>query len=295
MDLDMFTHLGEWTGNDWSNFFTILGGLAIIVGAIWTGIQFIRRRIARLEENIKANVQIMLQNEMAQTLQPMVEAAVSRELRMQRDTLARLETGIAHITHDMGLAQATIDGLRENREHLAQLHQTVQDVSNKAEVGYRYVRYLQQGNTLTKMRIAAKGAAWCQQAVTTQHMSDGPDKAIQEKTLFDTLLDICEPVIANAVVNESQTLTPADPGYAGIVDAYATKAGIESSPWPEREQALHERLTVSCVKNLQGEMYSFLPAAPGNTPPDFYTQIVKICTFAVMSDIVALKRGTPLP
>ena len=56
MDLDMFSHLGEWTGNDWSNFFTILGGLAIIVGAIWTGIQFIRRRIARLEENIKANV-----------------------------------------------------------------------------------------------------------------------------------------------------------------------------------------------------------------------------------------------
>jgi hypothetical protein len=265
------------------------------VGAIWTGVLFIRRRIARLEENIKANVQTMLQNEMAQTLQPMVEAEVSRELRTQRDTLAHMDTGIAHITRDMGLAQATIDGLRENREHLVQLHQTVQDVSKKAEVSYRYVRYLQQGNTLSKMRIAAKGAAWCQQALATQNMSDGPDKGIQEKTLFNSLLDICEPVIANAVVNESQTLTPADPGYVGIVDAYVTKSGIRSSPWPEREQALHERLTVSCVKNLQGEMYSFLPSAPGNAPPDFYTQIVKICTFAVMSDIVALKRGTPLP
>src|SRR5215213_4456184 len=159
MGLDMFSHLGEWTGDDWSNFFTILGGIAFIVGAIWTGVLFIRRRIARLEENIKANVQTMLQNETTQTLQSMVEAAVSRELRMHRDTLAHMDTGIAHITHNMGLAQATIDGLREHREHLAQLHQTVREVSKKAEVGYRYVRYLQQGNTLSKMRIAAKGAA----------------------------------------------------------------------------------------------------------------------------------------
>src|SRR5215217_3439427 len=283
MDLDMFSHLGEWTGDDWSNFFTILGGIAFILGAIWTGILFIRRRIARLEENIKANMQTMLRNETAQTLQPMVEAAVSRELRAQRDTVGQMESGVAQIRREMGLAQATIDGLRANREDLAQLHQTVREVSEKAEVGYRYVRYLQHGNTLTQMRIAAKGAEWCQQAVTTQTMPDGPDKTAQEKLLFNNLLDICEPVIANAVVNESQALTPADPGYAGIIDAYASTSGIGSASWPEREQIFHNRLTDRCVKSLRGEMYSFLPPAPGETPPDFYTHIVKICTIAIMS------------
>jgi hypothetical protein len=295
MDLDMFRRLGEWTGDDWSNFFTILGGIAFIVGAIWTGILFIRRRIATLEENIKANVRTMLHNETTQTLQPLVEAVVSRELRTQRDALSQTEAGLVQIRREMGLSQATIDGLRENREQLATLHQTVQDISKKAEVGYRYVRYLQEENQLIKMRIAAKGSEWRQQAITFQNAPDGPEKAAQEEVLFNTLLDICEPIIANAVVNESQTLTPGDPGYPRIVDAYAAISGIERSSWAEREQAFHNRLTDSCVRSLQGQMYTFLPPTPGDPPPDFYTHVVKICTIAVLSDIVALQRKRPLP
>lgn len=288
MDLEMLKHPGTWTGDDWVNLFAILAGIALIAGGVWKGFHLGQRLIARLETRLTTHVQSVLQGEAASMLEPMVKVAVTTELEAQREA-------IAQIARDMALAEATIAGLQENREHLARLHLYVEEVATKAEIGYRYVRYLQHGNTLTKMRIEARGSEWRRQAANVYVLSAGPDRAARETVLFNALVDICEPVIANAVVNESQTLTPAKPGYSGIVDIFATRSGIADRPWSEREQAFHERLTVSCVRRLHDEMKSFLPTPSSEPAPDFYTQIVKVCTFAIFGDIAALQRGDPLP
>lgn len=280
--------------DEWAGVVTVVTGLLAIVGAAGAVLVFIQRRIEKLEHTITTDLQRMLQTEAEQSLAPMVEARIDAELRAQRATISTMTEEMTRLARDMSASRATIAGLRENREHLAQLHQTMQEIARKAEVGYRYVRYLQHGNTLTRMRIAAKGAEWRREAIRVEAMPAGPDRTGQEAILRTALVEICEPVIANAVVNESEALTPADPGYAGIIDAYARQLGIETQPRPEREQAFHERLTMSCIRKLQEEMYSFVPPMDEETPPDFYTHTVKLCTFAVFGDIITLQRNERL-
>lgn len=295
MNFEMLRRVGDWSGDDWSNFFTILGGIALIVGAIWTGVLYIRRRIAKLEERLTASVRTMLRQEAAQTLEPMAAAAVSNELRAQREAIAALEAAAGRTAQDITLNQTALAEIARQRQQLDQLQQTVQETSARAEVGYRYVRYREQGNTLTRMRIDARGTEWRQQAALVRRHRAGPEKTAQEAALVTAPIDICEPIIANAVVNESRMLTPANPGYPAIVDAFAGQAGMAERSWPEREHAFHERLTVSCITKLQAEIDTLRTPAASEAPPDFYTQIVKICTFAIFGDIAALQRGEPLP
>jgi hypothetical protein len=237
---------------NWNTGLSIIVSVLTILGAIGGVFLYIRNRIANVEESIRATMQTMLRDEAVRSVTPLVEAGIERKL--------------------------------------ATLEQQLQAIDLKAEAGYRYVRYLQEGRALTQMRIVAKGADWRGQAVRVRAMPNGRRKDAEEAALLQALVGICEPVIANAVVNEAQKLAPGDLGYRGLVDAYARLSGIDGQPWAQREQAFHERLTTSCIKGLQEKMYSFLGPSAGGAP-EFYTQAITVCTISIIGDIAAVRRG----
>jgi hypothetical protein len=302
--MDFLRPLSEWQtwdGSDWSNLFTIAGGIALVGGILWSVFLYPRNRLKTLETETRANINVTITEEATKALKPLVEDRVAREISDRFSNITRLQAELARIDHDMGTARATIHGVQENREHLALLSRRLDEIAIKAEEGYRYARYMHAGTALSKRRVNAKGEEWRQQADAVRAMPDGDAKTIEERTLFNALVDICEPVISNAVVYESLELTPVPAGtpvhaaYDQVIDEYARRAKLETLSPSKREQAFHERLTESCIKNLQDSMYTSYQPAANRSPQSVYAQVVRICTLSVTADILALKKGEDLP
>jgi hypothetical protein len=302
--MDILKTLSEWQtwdGSDWSNLFAIAGGVVLVGGILWSTFLYPRKRLKTLETETQANVITTIKKEAAETLKPLVEDRVAMEFTDRYRNITSMQAELARIHHDMGTARATIHGVQENREHLAQLSRRLDEIAIKAEEGYRYARYMHAGTALTKRRVNAKGEEWRQLADVVRAKPAGDAKTVEERALFNALVDICEPVISNAVVYESLELTPVPTGtpvhaaYDQVIDEYARRATLEALSSSKREQAFHERLTESCIRNLQDSMYTSYRPAASHSPQSFYAHVVRICTLSVTADILALKKGEDLP
>ncbi len=235
---------------------SIIVSVLAIVGAIWGLGVFARKRITKLENTIRADIQTMLRDEATLAVAPMVEAEVNQKL--------------------------------------AALEQQIQAIDRKAEAGYRYVRYLQEGKALTQMRIAAKGAEWRDQAPGSRPCPTVAEKMLKRRPSSMPLSESANQSLQTRSSTKRRSSPTGDLGYQGLVDAYATVIGIRDQSWAIREHAFHERLTTSCIRGLQDKLYSFLGPVTGGSP-EFYTQAISVCTISIISDIAALRRGDLIP
>lgn len=299
---DILRKLSEWqswNGSDVANLAAIVTLVAFVIGTLWSVFLYPRSQLKRLEKETKERLQSMLADQATSTLKPMVEQQVGVALATRYGDITGMQVAIAGIEHQMGTANATIAGVREIRGLLAQLSVRLDQIEIIANEGARFARSTHTESSITKRRVQARGAEWIVQAQRVLALPDEPLKAQEEKALLEDLLDICMPIIVRAVLNEPLKLAPAPPGtlihtaYDQLVQKYAAQAGVIGLSSAQMDHAFRERLMDSCIKSLQGEMYTAYLLQSGG-PPDFYAYVGRICLMAVASDIEALNQGKQL-
>lgn len=299
---DILKKLSEWqtwNGSDVANLAAIVTLIAFVLGTLWSVLLYPRSQLKRLEKETKDHLQTMLVEQTTTTLKPMVEQQIGVALATRYGDITGMQAAIEEIERQMGTANATIEGVREVRGLLAQLAVRLDQIEIVANEGARFARSINSESLITKRRVQARGAEWIVEAQRTHALPDAPQKPQVEKAVLDALLDICEPVIAYAVLYEPLTLAPAPQGtlvhtaYDALVEKYAAQVGGAGLSKAQKDHAFRERLTDSCIKALQNQMYAANLLQSGG-PPDFYAHVGRICLMAVASDIVALNRGQQL-